>query len=163
MYMSDIKLEPSKTASVTDSDIIQSLNGLNLSRKEESGDETNSGGAIPTWTSQGTIANPSATLADTIPLLVTCVNELTSATEIAVNLEGINLCRDGRLCLLQLYAKDATDIWVVDIVVLGKTAFDDHQGTAGNSLRSILEDPQVTKVCPCCSFQPLPFRLYSQA
>ncbi|KAF7377524.1 3'-5' exonuclease domain-containing protein [Mycena sanguinolenta] len=82
---------------------------------------------------------------DTISLLHSCLTALANSTSIAVDLEGIALCRSGRLCILQLKASDNDTIWLVDIVVLPADAFA-VTGDGGHSLKSILESHSVKKL-----------------
>ncbi|KAJ7472401.1 ribonuclease H-like domain-containing protein [Mycena galericulata] len=84
-------------------------------------------------------------LVDTIPLLRLCVAALSATTSLAVDLEGIALCRSGTLCIMQLKAEGADTIWLVDVVALGATAFEEV-GASGQSLKGILEDPFVKKL-----------------
>ncbi|KAJ7464926.1 ribonuclease H-like domain-containing protein [Mycena galericulata] len=84
-------------------------------------------------------------LVDTIPLLHLCVAALSVTTSLAVDLEGIALCRSGTLCIMQLKAEGADAIWLVDIVVLGASAFEEV-GASGQSLKGILEDSSVKKL-----------------
>lgn len=58
--------------------------------------------------------------------------------EVAFDAEGIDLSRDGRLCLLQL--SDGATTWLVDVVVLGRDAFED------GGLKAVLESESILKV-----------------
>lgn len=93
-----------------------------------------------------TASSPVAILVDTPELLSKCIDDLESATKIAVDLEGVDLCSTGRLCLLQLYGAGSSAVWVVDVTVLGKQAFEVPEGGKGPSLKEILEDTGVRKV-----------------
>lgn len=42
--------------------------------------------------------------------------------EIAIDFEGVDLCRDGELCIAQI--SDGKSTWIVDITTLGDTAFE---------------------------------------
>lgn len=59
-------------------------------------------------------------------------------TPIAFDAEGVNLCRDGQLCLVQL--SDGSATWLVDVVALGKDAFED------GGLKEVLESETLLKV-----------------
>lgn len=84
------------------------------------------------------------TLVDTPALLAQCVADISRGQDLAVDLEGVNLCRKGTLCLLQIMRRFSDTIWVVDITVLGHAAFrTTHQGT---SLKAVLESRSITKV-----------------
>mmetsp|Transcript_19615 Transcript_19615/g.42887 ORF Transcript_19615/g.42887 Transcript_19615/m.42887 type:complete len:541 (-) Transcript_19615:98-1720(-) len=65
---------------------------------------------------------------------------------LAVDFEGVKLCRDGALCLVQMTCSDdPTHVYVIDVHVLGKRAF--TMGTpTGTSLQGVLEDQNVRKV-----------------
>lgn len=52
--------------------------------------------------------------------------------ELAIDFEGVDLCRSGELCVMQLSDGDRT--WIVDIYTLGKDAF----GEGG--LRAFMQD-----------------------
>ena len=76
-------------------------------------------------------------------------------SHIAMDLEGVDLCRDGRLSIIQLFVKDSDTVWLIDITTLGNVAFNDVD-EQGRSLRSLLEDPTVIKVSltpTCFSFE----------
>lgn len=55
----------------------------------------------------GTVSKPAVILVDSASLLSRCVNALalSGAGAISVDLEGVNLCREGRVALLQLYSE----------------------------------------------------------
>ena len=57
---------------------------------------------------------------------------------VAFDAEGVDLCRNGRLALVQL--SDGEKTWLVDVVALGKVAFDD------GGLKGVLESRDVLKV-----------------
>ncbi|KAJ7677998.1 ribonuclease H-like domain-containing protein [Mycena polygramma] len=84
-------------------------------------------------------------LVDTIPLLHSCLDALTNTTSLAVDLEGVALCRSGTLCLVQLKAQGSEIIWLIDVVVLRVAAFEEI-GAKGQSLKSILESRSVKKL-----------------
>ena len=94
---------------------------------------------------------PTAVLVDTVALLATCLADLSTHAIIAVDLEGVELCRTGRVCLLQLFGEGSRFIWVIDVTVLGSSAFAGIPGFGNlGSLRAILQDPQVQKVNLLC-------------
>ncbi|KAJ7238085.1 ribonuclease H-like domain-containing protein [Mycena haematopus] len=84
-------------------------------------------------------------LVDTTSLLHSCLTAIANTTSLAVDLEGVALCRSGVLCILQLKASGSDTIWLVDIVVLHTSAFE-VVGASGKSLKSILESPSVKKL-----------------
>ncbi|PPQ80869.1 hypothetical protein CVT25_001878 [Psilocybe cyanescens] len=90
---------------------------------------------------------PTITLVDNIPALDACLADISSVgmTKLAVDLEGVDLCRLGKISLLQILADNSNIIWLVDITVLGKLAFD-HTDTDGRSLRNVLENDNIRKI-----------------
>ena len=93
-------------------------------------------------------------LVNTIELLHDCLADIspipvpTQTNYLAVDIEGINLCRTGRICIVQLQSSLSQVVWLVDVTVLGAQAFDEVD-KEGRSLRSILQGPNIQKVCPC--------------
>ncbi|KAJ7791727.1 ribonuclease H-like domain-containing protein [Mycena olivaceomarginata] len=82
---------------------------------------------------------------DNISLLHSCLTALGNTTSIAVDLEGVALCRSGILCIMQLKASESDTVWLVDIVTLRASAFD-VIGTSGKSLRAMLESHSIKKL-----------------
>lgn len=77
---------------------------------------------------------------------------------IYIDLEGMNLGREGRISIIQIFLYPHNHIYLVDIRTLGATAFN-HAATTGTTLRSILESFMIPKVflrCPerLCSHVP---------
>lgn len=65
---------------------------------------------------------------------------------LAVDFEGVKLCRNGPLCLVQLTCSDDPMlVYVLDVHVLGKRAFSLHT-QAGTSMKGLLENERVLKV-----------------
>ncbi|KAK9806929.1 hypothetical protein WJX72_007854 [[Myrmecia] bisecta] len=62
---------------------------------------------------------------------------------LAVDCEGVNLGRHGKLCLVQVATRD--QVWLFDVSTLGKTAFASVDSKQ-HSLKSILQSPTVRKV-----------------
>ncbi|KAJ7220623.1 ribonuclease H-like domain-containing protein [Mycena pura] len=87
----------------------------------------------------------SVVLVDTIPLLHSCLAEIARTVSLAVDLEGVALCRSGTLCIVQLKAAASDTIWLVDVVALGASAFEETGGD-GKSLKAIFEDEAVKKL-----------------
>ncbi|PGG96351.1 hypothetical protein AJ79_09624 [Helicocarpus griseus UAMH5409] len=69
----------------------------------------------------------------------------TSPPSLYVDLEGVNLSRHGSISILQLLNQPAGHAYLIDIYVLGKTAFT-TLGKNGKTLKSILESPAIPKV-----------------
>ncbi|KIM35661.1 hypothetical protein M413DRAFT_79160 [Hebeloma cylindrosporum] len=89
-------------------------------------------------------------LVDCIQTLNECISDISSsvynaAPKLAVDLEGVELCRYGRISILQILAAHSTIIWLVDITTLGRVAFE-HVDDAGRSLRSILQGGETKKL-----------------
>ncbi|KAJ7054145.1 ribonuclease H-like domain-containing protein [Mycena amicta] len=84
-------------------------------------------------------------LVDTIPLLRSCVSAIARTTSLAVDIEGVALCRSGTLCIIQLKAKDSSIVWLVDVVVLGARAFTEV-ALGGMNLKGILESQSIEKL-----------------
>jgi exonuclease 3'-5' domain-containing protein 1 len=83
-------------------------------------------------------------LVDTPALLEECIADVSSGRSLAVDLEGVDLCRQGTLCLLQVLREGGKDIWVVDVTVLGQAAFEPVV-SGGQSLKGVLEDGSIVK------------------
>lgn len=93
----------------------------------------------PTGPTKGVV--PNGGLVDTLDALKSLTAHLLAAkTEIAVDFEGVDLCRDGELCLVQI--SDGETTWLVDVHVLGRAAFDED----GGGLRELFESTAVMKV-----------------
>jgi exonuclease 3'-5' domain-containing protein 1 len=89
-------------------------------------------------------------LADTLPLLATCLAEISplplpsQAISLAVDLEGVDLCRHGRVSIMQIMSNLSAKVWLIDVTVLGRQAFD-YTDPDGRSLRGILEGEGIRK------------------
>ena len=92
-------------------------------------------------------------LVNTIELLHECLADISPIpvsnhpNYLAVDIEGVNLSRRGRICIVQLQSSLSRVVWLVDVTVLGAQAFDEVD-EEGRSLRSILQRPNIQKVCP---------------
>ncbi|RAH63501.1 hypothetical protein BO85DRAFT_495395 [Aspergillus piperis CBS 112811] len=64
---------------------------------------------------------------------------------IYIDLEGMNLGREGRISTIQIFLYPHIHVYLVDIHTLGATAFN-HATTTGTTLRSILESFMIPKV-----------------
>lgn len=100
--------------------------------------------------------DPKTILVDTTSLLDDCITNISGTPDnpvgkLAIDLEGIELSRIGRMSLVQIIADKSDTIWVVDITVLGVLAFD-HVDPEGRSLRHILESSATQKVHGPLSF-----------
>jgi len=88
-----------------------------------------------------------ALLVDTTQLLDACLNEITSKNvhKLAVDLEGVDLSRNGRIAIVQIFAKSSSTVWMIDVTILGRDAFT-HRSANGCSLKRVLENDQIVKV-----------------
>ncbi|GKZ40080.1 hypothetical protein AbraIFM66950_002203, partial [Aspergillus brasiliensis] len=64
---------------------------------------------------------------------------------IYIDLEGVNLGREGQISILQIYICPRDEVFLVDIHTLGAKAFD-HAAHDGTTLRSMLELLSIPKV-----------------
>lgn len=97
------------------------------------------------------MASNTTILADTITLINDLLANLLphvfnpQAITLAVDLEGINLCRHGKISVVQIMSSVSEVVWLVDVTTLGSQAFD-HVDPYGRTLRMILEDTGIKKV-----------------
>jgi exonuclease 3'-5' domain-containing protein 1 len=89
-------------------------------------------------------------LVDTTALIDQCLSDISPTNgpqpcKLALDLEGVNLCRHGRVSIVQIFADISNVIWLVDITALGREAFD-HKNVYGQSLREVLQNPLQEKV-----------------
>ena len=78
----------------------------------------------------------------TVAALKAATTLLAATTDaIAVDLEGVNLGRTGRIATLQMCGKARDTTYIVDVAVLGADAFGEEAG-----LRRLLESPLVSKL-----------------
>ncbi|PGH34141.1 hypothetical protein GX50_03010 [[Emmonsia] crescens] len=80
-----------------------------------------------------------------IELIDSLVNLPTNPPSLYIDLEGIKLSREGSISILQLFNHPKEHVNLVDIHLLGETAFT-TTGTDGKSLKSILECTATPKV-----------------
>jgi hypothetical protein len=80
------------------------------------------------------------TVVDTIPLLQQCIADITPTVPhiLSVDLEGIDLHRNGKICIMQLKCSTSTIVWLIDVTVLGAGAFEEKD-ERDISLRTVLE------------------------
>lgn len=89
-------------------------------------------------------------LVDCLETLNECISDISPSvdnpiTKLAIDLEGVGLCRYGRISIFQILAAHSRIIWLVDITTLGRVAFE-HFDDEGRSLRSLLEGGETKKV-----------------
>jgi hypothetical protein len=78
----------------------------------------------------------------------TCANNGMNGHEVAlaVDFEGVKLCRHGPLCLVQLTCSDDPSlVYVLDVHMLGKRSLM-MQTPNGTSMKSLMEDENIRKV-----------------
>ncbi|KAF8986380.1 hypothetical protein BDQ17DRAFT_1376178, partial [Cyathus striatus] len=73
-----------------------------------------------------------------------CLEHLSLYEAIAVDLEGINLSREGRISIMQITAEGSSTVWLIDITTLDATAFN-HVDANGRSLKGVLESLDIMK------------------
>ncbi|KAF8623361.1 hypothetical protein AX17_007439 [Amanita inopinata Kibby_2008] len=89
-------------------------------------------------------------LVNTLELLHDCLADISPIPPpnrpyyLAVDVEGVNLCRRGRISILQLQSSLSDVVWLVDVTVLGAQAFEEVD-EQGRSLRSVLQRPNIQK------------------
>lgn len=98
-------------------------------------------------------------LVDTAASINLCLADISPTvgpkpTKLAIDIEGVNLCRHGRISIIQIVAETSKTIWLLDVTTLGATVFD-HENSHGQSLRGVLQSPDTRKVT--IDFSTLPF------
>jgi hypothetical protein len=78
-------------------------------------------------------------LVDTVEACRAQCERLVASGVVAVDFEGVNLCRDGELLLAQLAASEGPVV-LIDVLTLGERAF------ADGGLRALLESAEVLKL-----------------
>ena len=91
---------------------------------------------------ESTLINSTASIAT---LVDTIVNLPSNPPSLYLDLEGISLSRQGSVSILQLLLHPQKVVYLIDIHVLGSTAFT-TPGSGGKTLQSILETPTIPKV-----------------
>jgi len=89
-----------------------------------------------------------AVMVDTAATVKSLVDTLAhlqkSFGSIYMDLEGINLSRHGSIALVQILVPSCEQAFIVDIHILGMTAFD-TTGSEGKSLKDALESKAIKK------------------
>ena len=96
------------------------------------------------------MSSPTIVLVDTAALLDQCLSDISPTIgpqpcKLALDLEGVDLCRHGLISIVQIFADNSNVIWLVDITTLGREAFD-HKDSYGQSLREVFQNPSTKKV-----------------
>ena len=79
-------------------------------------------------------------------MLITLTALPTSSPSLFLDLEGVNLSRDGSISILQIFAEPDNHVYLVDIHSLGAAAFTTPATAGGTTLKSLLEDIAIPKV-----------------
>ncbi|KAJ5527079.1 hypothetical protein N7513_011238 [Penicillium frequentans] len=94
-------------------------------------------------------AEPLITVVDTstgMKELLEALNNLPiDPPSLYIDIEGVNLSRNGSISIMQIFVLPQRRIYLVDIHVLKDEAFS-QQGPSGITLRSVLESPSIPKV-----------------
>jgi exonuclease 3'-5' domain-containing protein 1 len=92
---------------------------------------------------------PLVTIVDTesaIQSLLSSISNLPiNPPSLYLDLEGVNLGRDGSLSIVQLYVLPKSQVYLIDIHILGATAFT-TPGPNGQTFKTILESTSIPKV-----------------
>lgn len=70
----------------------------------------------------------------------------TTPPSLYIDLEGVNLSRHGTISILQIYVLPRRQAYLVDIHILGETAFCAPSSATGRTFKDILESETVPKV-----------------
>ncbi|KAF8888015.1 hypothetical protein BD779DRAFT_1672429 [Infundibulicybe gibba] len=90
-------------------------------------------------------------IVDTLRLLYWCLEDIAPTTlapgglTISVDVEGVELCRAGRVCIVQFHVSGSSYIWLLDVVALGQQAFDAIDWR-GRSVRGVLQGTAARKL-----------------
>ena len=93
-------------------------------------------------------STPDTVLVDTYDKLHACLKDVESIptpASVAVDLEGVDLGRHGRISIMQLHAQRSNTVWLIDVTTLGARAFDEAC-SRGKTLRGLLEGLHIRKV-----------------
>ncbi|KAL8782978.1 MAG: hypothetical protein Q9195_009521 [Heterodermia aff. obscurata] len=89
------------------------------------------------------------TIIDSQSSVATLVDSLqnlpTNPPSLYLDLEGINLSRNGLISIMQIFVQPTNQVYLLDIFVLREKAFD-TPGTSGTDLRAILQSASIPKV-----------------
>jgi exonuclease 3'-5' domain-containing protein 1 len=77
--------------------------------------------------------------------IAAAVQAICRESEIAVDCEGVDLSRTGKLCLVQIGLQNGT-VFIFDITVLGALAFEIRMNDGIETLKTLLESPRILKI-----------------
>lgn len=105
-------------------------------------------------------ANSSSVLISTTQELKEFVSTISASNTLYLDLEGKSLGRSGTICIVSILVYPEQVVRLIDVTTLGKDAFT-TAGTNGNTLKSILEDANITKcIWDCRNDADALFSLY---
>lgn len=84
-----------------------------------------------------TIVDNTASLSEALCSLK--VASITDRPVLYLDLEGINLCRNGSISILQIYQSEEDHVYLIDVYTLGKAAFTTTSSDGATTLKTILE------------------------
>ena len=113
---------------------------LSASLASLSTDDAGGGGLL----APRTVAGVPYVLVDSLAALAAATARLSRAASVAVDCEGVNLGRAGRVATLQLCGEGRGTTYIVDVAALGGAAF--ARGAGGAGLRELLEAPAPPKL-----------------
>ena len=79
-------------------------------------------------------------------MLITLTALPTSSPSLFLDLEGVNLSREGSISIMQIFAKPNNHVYLVDIHTLGAAAFTTPVTASETTLKTLLEDITIPKV-----------------
>lgn len=93
---------------------------------------------------------PKVSMIDTIEAIPPVIDILnsrpTSPPSLYIDLEGINLSRNGTISILQVYVHDLRHTYLLDVHTLGKALFATPGTNSKKTLKAILESASIPKV-----------------
>ena len=120
----------------------EALRGLRVGGREQDRPARVPGGGLPAGEPERRAAQGGGSvLLDTVASLQAATALLGKSTVLAVDCEGVDLGRTGRVATVQLCAETRGTTYIVDVVVLGAAAFSPEAG-----LRALLESTTVSKL-----------------
>lgn len=83
-------------------------------------------------------------IVDTLEACKAACSALTLEKSVAMDIEGVDLCRDGKVCIIQIAASKEGKVYLFDIATLGKAAMDE------GGLKALMENEAVEKLMYDC-------------
>jgi exonuclease 3'-5' domain-containing protein 1 len=101
----------------------------------------------PSKQSQVSMIDTPRLVSELVDLLVLITTPQSNMPSMYIDLEGVNLCREGSVSILslQVYSTAAKGIFLIDVHTLGAASFN-TAGLKNRTLKHILEDPSISKV-----------------